>query len=241
MSGNKRRVVVMVIALAVLAAGAVGTTGLPYATGQQPGPGADPLPAGALKRLGTTRFRHGSRILCMAYSPDGKTLVAGGGDDPVRVWDAETGKEKFQLKEPWVYAAAFSPDGQTIATGGGFKTVRRWNASNGTEILPPLKGHTGTIKALVFSPDGTQLASAGQDKTVRMWGVPSRTTWRASFLGHEDEVKSTLAVLNPDGSTNPGVGGRGPEPALLAAAQRAQAIRIASTWWLRRGGACLFS
>src|ERR1022692_2180508 len=53
----------------------------------------DALPSGAIKRLGTARLRHGSRVLALAYSPDGRILAAGGGDDPVRLWDTDTGKE----------------------------------------------------------------------------------------------------------------------------------------------------
>jgi WD40 repeat protein len=52
----------------------------------------DLLPsAQALQRLGTVRFRHANRILALACSPDGMTLVAGGGDDTTRLWDADTG------------------------------------------------------------------------------------------------------------------------------------------------------
>src|SRR6516225_1706205 len=67
---------------------------------QQPGPVlqaevdklGDRLPTGAIQRIGTARFRHGSNIQCLAYSPDGKTLAAGGGNDVVRLWDATSGK-----------------------------------------------------------------------------------------------------------------------------------------------------
>src|SRR5262249_41962666 len=64
----------------------------------------DPLPAGALARLGTLRFRHGYNVSFMAYSSDGKTIVFGGSgnvDNAIRMADARTGKElrTFELKQ----------------------------------------------------------------------------------------------------------------------------------------------
>src|SRR5262245_21595876 len=96
-------------------------------------PATDSLPAGAIKRLGTAQFRHGSRILTLAYSPNGRVLAAGGGDDPVRLWDTDTGNEIRTLKETWVSALAFTPRGSVIATAGAFKTIRLWEVSTGKE------------------------------------------------------------------------------------------------------------
>src|SRR5262249_36637348 len=60
----------------------------------------DPLPPGALARLGTVRFRHAGAIFSVAYSPDGKTLVTGSGDRDctLRLWDAESGRELFRVE-----------------------------------------------------------------------------------------------------------------------------------------------
>src|SRR5262249_54294488 len=40
----------------------------------------DPLPDGALARVGTLRFRHGATIVSVAYAPDGKSVATGGRD-----------------------------------------------------------------------------------------------------------------------------------------------------------------
>jgi WD40 repeat protein len=211
MNARKQRIATTLLGLAAMAASAAWLTELAQAQGQEASASkegaASPreaLPAGAVRRLGTTRFRTGSRILCVAFSPDGKILATGGGDDPVRLWDAETGKEIRQLKDTWVFAIAFSPNGQTIATGGGFKTVRLWNAATGQEIGSPLKGHEGTVKALVFSPDGLYLASAGQDKSVRVWGL-GRDAAPRICSGNQDEVNAL--AFSPDGKTLASGGG----------------------------------
>src|SRR2546423_1266619 len=52
---------------------------------------SEPMPPRSFQRFGTANLRHGSRILCLAYSQDGEMLAAGGGNDPVRIWDPKTG------------------------------------------------------------------------------------------------------------------------------------------------------
>src|SRR5262245_45134508 len=63
-------------------------------------PHGDPLPAGALARLGTTRLRHGADVTFVTFGPDGKTLITAGLDDTVRVWDLAERKEVRRFARP---------------------------------------------------------------------------------------------------------------------------------------------
>src|SRR5437660_12119825 len=57
----------------------------------------DPLPAGAVARFGTIRWRHDAIIRSVQSSPDGKTLYTDSEDRTVRAWDALTGREQARF------------------------------------------------------------------------------------------------------------------------------------------------
>src|SRR6516225_12211195 len=70
----------------------------------------DPLPAGAIARLGTLRLRNVDDFYLrdqpsLAWTPDGRFLVSGGGGRAV-VWDAETGKEIRRFGSDHAYGPA---------------------------------------------------------------------------------------------------------------------------------------
>src|SRR5262249_36879885 len=80
----------------------------------------DPLPPGALARLGTIRFRHpGYAALGLAFSSDGKTLLSVR-HDGLRVWDAGSGRPLRAVPVAGLHfrCVAFSPDRQLLAVGG---------------------------------------------------------------------------------------------------------------------------
>src|SRR5439155_4265448 len=67
------------------------------ATPQQAAPATDQhgdaLPAGAVARLGTGRFRHGSTPTFVAFLPGGKEVISVSDDKTARVWEYPSGKE----------------------------------------------------------------------------------------------------------------------------------------------------
>jgi WD40 repeat protein len=123
-----------------------------------------------LQRIGTGQLRHGSRILCLAYSPNGQLLVGGGGSDPIRVWDTKTGQQRYTCPDAWVNSIVFTTRGSEFITGGMSKTIRRWETSTGKEV-GQLVGHNKAVRAMALNGLGDMLASGDLDGTIIVWEV----------------------------------------------------------------------
>jgi WD40 repeat protein len=129
----------------------------------------DPLPDGAIARLGALRFRHNyfggnwSTVSGVAYAPDGRTLVTVGAGD-ARVWDVAS---EHLVRTIDADLAAFSPDGKTLFavkstehfTGGSKRgTLRAVDLSTRRELRQVVIAPDEPVKRMAVSPDGKSVA-----------------------------------------------------------------------------------
>jgi WD40 repeat protein len=149
--------------------------------------------SGKLLRL--LQIPQGEVVLSLAFSPDGKTLVGGSGNEKnqpqtqVNFWDAETGKSfrTFKGLQGCPCGLAFSSDGKQLAASGwklnGAEVlgaeVKIWDLAS-SQVKHILTADKVVVEKIIFSPDGKILATAGNkiekdngvgDGDVKLWDV----------------------------------------------------------------------
>lgn len=153
---------------------------------------------GTLDQSILTLRGHEQWISSVAYSPDGKRIVSGSGDDTVKVWEALTGKEllSWRTAGKGVTALALSSDGKQIVTGHWDKSIQIWDASSGKK-LSTLRGHAENITSISLSSDGKRIVSGSGDDTLKIWDTATGKILHS--LDHDNEYDIAAVAFSPDG------------------------------------------
>ena len=118
---------------------------------------------------------HDHGVFAVALSPDGQTLLTGGGTEDGRVgearlWDTASAALLARLPAPpgMVYTVAFSKDGTRFLTACQAQ-VQLWEARTRTPLGAPLRHPGDALDAALFSPDGQRVLTVGRAGLVRLW------------------------------------------------------------------------
>ncbi|HEY7425531.1 MAG TPA: WD40 repeat domain-containing protein [Gemmataceae bacterium] len=163
----------------------------------------DPLPEGAIARLGSLRLRHEHPLLAAASAPDGKILATAGMDRQIFCWDPVTGKEvrRVPINFPGrMWGLRFSGDGKSLIVAGDNGAFRVVDAVTGAEqrkLDPP---EHGIIYALDVSRDGKTAVTIQDPGNLAVWDLAAgERLHEFKGLTGVRQSRNDLMALTPDG------------------------------------------
>ena len=196
---------VLLVACHLIAMGFVRAQAAPETASARTDRYGDPLPADAIVRFGTIRYRSGDGISFAVLSPDGKLIAFNGGVDRIRLMDSASGliaRDIQLLPAMGAMHAAFSPDGLLLATTHFTGAVQLRDVASG-RLVQTLRGEqVDTDTAPVFSADGRVLAvSVGNPMTGGAFFAWEIASGRLLVKGKTLANMNVRVALAADGKT----------------------------------------
>ena len=153
-----------------------------------------------------------TKVWSVAFSPDGKLLVAGGqavpqGPGEIWIWEAASHRliRTLQGHSDEVQAVAVAPGSDRLASASCDGSIGLWDLRTGRDLAALVSPETtGEARSVAFSPDGTLLASTcddlqdgGQAGVIRIWHLESQQEV-TTLPGKVGRIASCVA-FSPDG------------------------------------------
>ncbi|MGH3863408.1 WD40 repeat domain-containing protein, partial [Actinokineospora sp.] len=155
-------------------------------------------PAEPVLTISVSDYREGMGT-AVSISPDGRTLLTGGGDGRYLLWDTAT-STRLAILDGFlddIRAAVFSPDGRHVALSDTSNDTWSHELDHNRAPGPPLRlPKDDSTWDLAFAPDSAILATGGNDQLVRLWDP--RTGTELTRFPHPHRVLSV--AFTPDGS-----------------------------------------
>jgi RNA polymerase sigma factor (sigma-70 family) len=162
----------------------------------------DPLPPGAVARMGSSRLRHLTHMasLGVVASPDSKTLLTTS-EYGVRAWSLTTGKLLYQIREEFDFHPVFSPNGKSLAMiGKGLIYLRDPATGQKVKRIPATGELPRKPGLLAFSADSRRLAAAmNQGEIVIFDAATGRQAGSLDVQGVGKLRDVYFLVFSPDG------------------------------------------
>ena len=125
-------------------------------------------------------FAQGAPVTSVAFESS-ETLVGGGADGSVKVFDlrAGVGDRSLPSHRGAVTDISLGPGG-LLATASDDRTAQVYDLRTGKLRRPALQGHATAVNLVLFSPDGKTLLTASTDGDVRTWSTKTSAARRAA-------------------------------------------------------------
>ena len=140
---------------------------------------------------------HEFTVWSLAITQDGQTIISGGQDATIRLWDISSGKEihKFVGHDGPVYGLVLMPnDNRLVSIADKDLAVKIWDIED-KYLKTSLAPNSAHVNAVAVSPDSRFIVTGGDDGIARFWDVDRGILLR--YLEHSQAIYSI--TISPDG------------------------------------------
>jgi|GEM_PF-3437938 WD40 repeat protein len=139
--------------------------------------------------------KHSTKITSLAITPDGNTIISGGGDnqndlvfideendyiaesdspESIKIWDIKESRYTDVLRghTDLVTTLVVTSDGKTIISGSKDKTIKIWDIQS-KECINTLKGHIDSVNSIAVTQDGKSIMSRCNNNIAKLWDIKS--------------------------------------------------------------------
>ncbi len=118
---------------------------------------------------------HSNTIHSVTMSKDESTLVTGGFDKKIRVWDRASQDCLQEISEnSYVSCVVLAQNDSHIIASNGNREIRCWDLKTG-ELLGTFRGHSDNMRGLCLIPKRELLVSVSDDMSIRVWNMQDYT------------------------------------------------------------------
>jgi WD40 repeat protein len=152
------------------------------------------------KPLRELKGRHQSRIVSVAFAPDGKTCVTAD-EREIDLWDVGTGELRYrfpvQHKAPITYVQ-YTPQSKLVSVARD-RSIILWKlGEKGAAPETVVEHRSGGVPVLGVSPDG-QSVLFDQERALHVLTLPDKRTEGVLPAQSESSQFTTFALFSPDG------------------------------------------
>lgn len=140
---------------------------------------------------------HPGGVNAISISSDESTIISGGMDNRVYLWNATDGSKVKALSHgSSVNAVSYNNNSNLFASGSSDTKVIVFDGGT-AKPKKLLKGHTAAVNALIYHPLNDMVATADESGDVKLWNEDG--SLKNTFKGHSKAVRAL--AFSPDGAT----------------------------------------